>query len=66
MTVSDTRTHADDISGDTLAGRIADAGHELAARAIVKDRWDSILRYPFDTRHKPCNFAEIMPRLTEK
>lgn len=66
MTVSDTRTHADGISGDTLAGRIADAGHELAGRAIMKDRWDSILRYQFDTRHKPCNFAEIMPRLTEK
>ena len=37
MTVSDTRTKADDISGDTLAARIADAGHVLAARVIVRD-----------------------------
>ena len=37
MTVSDTRTEADDRSGDTLAGRIADAGHNVADRAIVKD-----------------------------
>jgi len=37
MTVSDTRTEADDRSGDTLAGRIADAGHNVAERTIVKD-----------------------------
>ena len=37
LTVSDTRVLADDRSGDTLVARIADAGHRLAARAIVKD-----------------------------
>ena len=37
MTVSDTRTTADDKSGDTLAERIKAAGHRLAGRAIVKD-----------------------------
>jgi len=37
LTVSDTRTTADDKSGDTLANRITDAGHQLVARAIVKD-----------------------------
>jgi len=37
MTVSDTRTRENDTSGDTLAARIADAGHELADRVIVKD-----------------------------
>jgi molybdenum cofactor biosynthesis protein B len=37
MTVSDTRTEADDRSGDTLAGRIVDAGHNVIERAIVKD-----------------------------
>ncbi|MDE0795355.1 MAG: molybdenum cofactor biosynthesis protein B [Alphaproteobacteria bacterium] len=37
MTVSDTRTKADDRSGDTLAGRIVDAGHNMTERAIVKD-----------------------------
>jgi molybdenum cofactor biosynthesis protein B len=42
MTVSDTRTEANDKSGDTLAQRITDAGHRLAARAIVKDDRDSI------------------------
>jgi len=37
LTVSDTRSSADDRSGDTLAGRITGAGHELAARAICRD-----------------------------
>jgi molybdopterin adenylyltransferase len=37
LTVSDTRSQADDKSGDTLVGRIEEAGHRLVARAIVKD-----------------------------
>ncbi len=37
LTVSDTRTLADDRSGDTLAERITGAGHRLAARMIVPD-----------------------------
>lgn len=30
-----------------------------------KDAWDEILCYQLDYRHRPCNFAEIMPRLEE-
>lgn len=37
LTVSDTRTLADDRSGDTLVERLTAAGHRLAARAIVPD-----------------------------
>jgi molybdopterin adenylyltransferase len=37
LTVSDTRTAGDDRSGDALVALIAEAGHELAARAIVRD-----------------------------
>lgn len=37
LTVSDTRTAADDRSGDTLVERLTGAGHILAARAIVPD-----------------------------
>jgi len=37
MTVSDTRDASNDKSGDTLAARIAEAGHVLAARTIVTD-----------------------------
>jgi molybdenum cofactor biosynthesis protein B len=37
LTVSDTRTFADDKSGDTLAARITEAGHRLIARAIAPD-----------------------------
>ncbi|HVG49340.1 MAG TPA: molybdenum cofactor biosynthesis protein B [Rubellimicrobium sp.] len=158
LTVSDTRTPGTDRSGDTLAERIADAGHVLAARAILpdergqiagqlrhwvedpgidvvistggtgltgrdvtveahrdvyekeieafgtifalvsyetigtsavqsratggvangtylfalpgspgacRDAWDRILKLQLDSRHKPCNFVEIMPRLGE-
>jgi molybdenum cofactor biosynthesis protein B len=159
MTVSDTRDASNDVSGDTLANRIKDAGHVLAARTIVrddksaivaqlkawianpeidvaistggtgltgrdvtveafksvfekeidgfsaifhrisyekigtstvqsracagvaggtylfalpgspgavKDGWDGILKWQLDIRHRPCNFVEIMPRLTER
>jgi molybdenum cofactor biosynthesis protein B len=159
LTVSDTRTLADDRSGDTLAARLTEAGHVLALREIVvddedaivarlhtwiddpevdvilttggtgvtgrdvtpeavervadkmipgfgelfrwlsyqtigtstvqsracacvargtyvfalpgstgavKDAWDGILKDQLDSRHRPCNFIELMPRLTER
>jgi len=158
LTISDTRTLADDKSGDTLVERIKGAGHVLADRAIVtddiaairgrvqawiddpavevvittggtgvtgrdvtpealkglfekdiegfgetfrwisfqkigtstmqsravggvangtyifglpgspgacRDGWDEILRYQLDIRYRPCNFAELLPRLNE-
>ncbi|MGH7126766.1 MAG: MogA/MoaB family molybdenum cofactor biosynthesis protein, partial [Stellaceae bacterium] len=37
LTVSDTRTEADDKSGATLAEFAAKAGHRVVARRIVKD-----------------------------
>ena len=159
LTVSDTRTLADDRSGDTLVDRLTSAGHDLAAREIarddagaivalldrwiddptidcvittggtgvtgrdvtpeaiervadkmipgfgelfrwlsyqtigtstvqsracacvargtyvfalpgstgaVRDAWDGILASQLDSRHRPCNFVELMPRLTER
>ena len=159
LTVSDTRTAADDRSGDTLVERLTAAGHILAALAIVRDDvpaliahlnrwietpeidciistggtgvtgrditpeafaqvwdkeipgfgelfrwlsfqsigtstvqsratagvargtylfalpgstgavrdgWDGILRDQLDSRHRPCNFVELMPRLREQ
>ena len=159
LTVSDTRTAADDRSGDTLVERLTTAGHVLAARAIVRDDvpalvaqlnawiddpevdcvittggtgvtgrdvtpeafaqvwdkeipgfgelfrwlsfasigtstvqsratagvargtyifalpgstgavrdgWDGILASQLDSRHRPCNFVELMPRLMER
>lgn len=159
LTVSDTRTEANDTSGDILAGRAQEAGHELADRAIVaddidvirakvqgwidnpeidvvistggtgltgrdttpeavtplfektiegfsvifhqvsfqsvglstlqsravaglakntfifalpgsngavKDGWDKVISFQLDSRHKPCNLVELMPRLDEK
>lgn len=158
LTVSDTRTAADDRSGDVLCQRLTAAGHVLAARALLrddlegiidrlrawiadpavevvittggtgvtgrdvtpeafravcdkeipgfgelfrwlsfakigtstiqsratagvaagtylfalpgspgacKDGWDEILRWQLDSRHQPCNFVELLPRLQE-
>ena len=158
LTVSDSRTLEDDKSGNLLVSRLSDAGHKLAARAIVtddepaiitqlqrfiadseidvvistggtgltgrdvtpeafrsvfekeiegfgemfrflsfqkigtstlqsralagvaggtylfalpgspsacRDAWDDLLAHQLDYRHRPCNFVEIMPRLTE-
>lgn len=159
LTISDTRTPETDTSGDILAARVTEAGHNLAARAIVaddtddisqrvrlwildpnidvvistggtgvtgrdvtpeamrdiwdkeiegfgelfrilsyrkigtstiqsracggvargtfifalpgspgavQDGWDGILKDQLDSRHKPCNFVELMPRLIER
>ena len=32
----------------------------------VKDGWDGILSLQLDSRHQPCNFVELMPRLKER
>ena len=32
----------------------------------VKDGWDEILRFQLDNRHTPCNFVELLPRLSER
>lgn len=29
----------------------------------VKDGWDKILAFQLDIRYRPCNFAELLPRL---
>jgi molybdopterin adenylyltransferase len=42
LTVSDTRTLADDRSGDTLVQRLTEAGHRLAGRAITPDDREAI------------------------
>lgn len=42
LTVSDTRGPDEDTSGDILADRITSAGHQLAARTILRDDADAI------------------------
>ena len=42
LTISDTRDEQRDKSGALLAERLQQAGHELAAKAIVKDEVDEI------------------------
>ena len=42
LTISDTRSLADDKSGATLAERLTAAGHKLAAREIVPDDVEAI------------------------
>ncbi len=32
----------------------------------VKDGWDQILVHQLDSRHRPCNFVELMPRLRKR
>lgn len=33
--------------------------------SACKDAWEHILHDQLDIRHKPCNFAELLPRLSE-
>ena len=33
--------------------------------SACKDGWEEILKFQLDSRHKPCNLVELMPRLKE-
>ena len=36
------------------------------SNGAVKDGWDRVISYQLDSRHRPCNLVEIMPRMLEK
>lgn len=36
------------------------------SNGAVKDGWDKILASQLDSRHRPCNFVDLMPRLRER
>ncbi len=36
------------------------------SNGAVKDGWDKILHHQLDSRFRPCNFVELMPRLRER
>jgi molybdopterin adenylyltransferase len=36
------------------------------SNGAVKDGWDGILAEQLDSRNRPCNFVELIPRLREK
>ncbi len=35
------------------------------SNGAVRDGWDKVIRWQLDSRHRPCNLVEIMPRLKE-
>jgi molybdopterin adenylyltransferase len=35
------------------------------SNGACKDGWDKVIRWQLDSRHKPCNMVELMPRLGE-
>jgi molybdenum cofactor biosynthesis protein B len=36
------------------------------SNGAVRDGWDKVIRWQLDSRHRPCNMVELMPRLLEK
>jgi len=36
------------------------------SNGAVKDGWDKLISLQLDSRHKPCNMVELMPRLLEQ
>jgi molybdenum cofactor biosynthesis protein B len=36
------------------------------SNGAVRDGWDKVIRWQLDSRHKPCNMVELMPRLMER
>jgi len=35
------------------------------SNGAVKDGWDKVIKDQLDSRHRPCNMVELMPRLSE-
>lgn len=35
------------------------------SNGAVKDGWDKVISYQLDSRHRPCNLVQLMPRLME-
>lgn len=35
------------------------------SRGAVRDAWSEILVHQLDSRHRPCNFVDLLPRLDE-
>ncbi|WP_420345182.1 molybdenum cofactor biosynthesis protein B [Pelagibius sp.] len=49
-------------------GGVADGTYLFAlpgSPSACKDGWEEILKYQLDSRHRPCNLVELMPRLKE-
>lgn len=49
-------------------GGVADGTYLFAlpgSTGACKDAWDDILVWQLDSRHRPCNLVELMPRLRE-
>ena len=42
LTISDTRTDANDTSGDAIVGLLTGAGHQVAGRRIVRDNPEAV------------------------
>lgn len=36
------------------------------SNGAVRDGWDKVISHQLDSRHKPCNMIELMPRLNER
>jgi molybdopterin adenylyltransferase len=36
------------------------------SNGAVRDGWDKVIRWQLDSRHRPCNMVELMPRLIER
>jgi molybdenum cofactor biosynthesis protein B len=36
------------------------------SNGAVRDGWDKVISLQLDSRHKPCNMVELMPRLLEQ
>ncbi|MEM1040655.1 MAG: molybdenum cofactor biosynthesis protein B [Pseudomonadota bacterium] len=53
LTVSDSRSIAEDRSGDTLVARLEEAGHTLAHRAVVPDEAEAITKTVSDWSADP-------------
>ena len=69
--VPDDQLREDRHVGAAVAGDRRGRGRYLPVRPArlaraCRDGWDEILVHQLDSRYRPCNFAELLPRLRER
>jgi molybdenum cofactor biosynthesis protein B len=65
--ISDQKIGTSTIQSRAIGG-VSDGTYLFAlpgSPSACKDGWGEILKFQLDSRHKPCNLVELMPRLKE-
>jgi len=55
-----------DIDAIISTGGTGLTGRDPGSNGAVKDGWDKVISFQLDSRYRPCNMVELIPRLSER